>query len=126
MFRAFTRAAMISTCMALVPAMAGDRTSLWTLTGIDGTLVTFTATLDLSEPGRLSGRAPCNSYGGRLGGDGHAFLPGPILSTKMACDGLADENLYLQALQMVESSALAGDELTLTGEQVLVFTRSAD
>ena len=57
---------------------------------------------------------------------GQTFIPGPILSTKMACDGLADENRFLQALQMVESAVVAGDLLTLTGAQVLVFTRKPD
>ena len=126
MFRIPTLAALLSVCQTLAPAIAGDLADHWTLTEIDGFPVTFTATLDLSEPGKLSGQAPCNSYGGKLNAEGQKFIPGPILSTKMACDGLADENLYLQALQMVDSAALDGDLLTLTGEQVLVFSRKLD
>ena len=134
MFRIPSLAALLFACQALVPVMvpavvpvmAGDLADHWTLTRIDGFPVTFTATLDLSQPGKLTGQAPCNSYGGTLSAEGQKFIPGPILSTKMACDELADENLYLQALQMTESAVVAGDLLTLTGEQVLVFTRKLD
>ena len=126
MFRSAAVSALLFACQALVPVMAGGLAGHWTLTEIDGSPVTFTATLDLSEPGKLTGQAPCNSYGGTLSAAGQKFIPGPILSTKMACDGLADENLYLQALQMVDSAALDGDLLTLTGAQVLVFTRKLD
>ena len=126
MFRIPTLAALLSVCQTLAPAIAGDLADHWTLTEIDGSHVTFTATLDLSQPGKLTGQAPCNSYGGTLSAEGQKFIPGPILSTKMACDELADENLYLQALQMTESAVVAGDLLTLTGEQVLVFTRKLD
>ena len=122
MLRTTTFAALLFACQALFPAMADH----WTLTEIDGSPVTFTATLDLSQPGKLTGQAPCNSYGGTLSAGGQTFIPGPILSTKMACDGLADENRFLQALQMVESAVVAGDLLTLTGAQVLVFTRKPD
>jgi heat shock protein HslJ len=120
------RTACFALFFAAGPAMAADIAGVWTLTAIDGSDVAFAATLDLTEAGRLSGQAPCNSYGGKLSVEGEAFVPGPILSTKMACDGLAEENLYLQALQMVETMALDGDVLTLTGEQDLVFTRQPE
>lgn len=119
-------AALFATCQALAPALAADLTGRWTLTTLDGTAVAFTATLDLSDPGKLTGKAPCNSYFGKLRIKGDAFTPGPILATRMACDGLANENRYLQALQMVDTAALAGDRLTLTGDQVLTFSRAAD
>ena len=61
-----------------------------------------------------------------LSAGGQTFIPGPILSTKMACDGLADENRFLQALQTTESAVVAGEILTLTGAQVLAFARTAD
>lgn len=117
-------AAAVALFLATGPAMAADLTGVWTLTAIDGAEVTFTTTLDLTEPGKLTGKAPCNNYSGRLNAEGDSFIPGPILSTKMACDGMAEEAAYLQALQMVDSVALEGDKLTLTGEQELVFTRA--
>lgn len=117
------RTAFAALLLTAAPAMAADLTGVWSLNALDGAPVAFTATLDLSDPGKLTGRAPCNSYAGKLTTTGDAFTPGPILSTKMACDGLADENRYLQALQMVDTAAVAGDHLTLTGEQVLTFTR---
>lgn len=120
------RNTLLALLLTTGPAMAGDLAGLWTLTQIDGSDIAFTATLDLSEPGRLTGKAPCNNYSGKLNAEGDSFVPGPILSTKMACDGLVDENLYLQALQMVDSMALDGDLLTLTGEQELVFTRAVE
>ena len=117
-------------CLTGLPATAADLTGQWTLTTLDGTEVAFAATLDLSEQGRLSGMGPCNSYSGRLTTTAASFLPGPILATKRACDGMADENRYLQALQMVDTATLADENLTLTltltGEQVLVFTRAPD
>ena len=89
MFHTTTLAALF--CLTGAQAMAADLAGLWTLTALDGAEVAFAATLDLTEPGRLAGKAPCNSYAGKLGAEGDAFIPGPILSTKMACDGLADD-----------------------------------
>jgi heat shock protein HslJ len=120
------RTAAVALFLATGPAMADDLSGVWTLTAIDGAEVAFATTLDLTEPGKLTGKAPCNNYSGKLSVAADSFLPGPILSTKMACDGMAEEAAYLQALQMVDTVALDGDRLTLTGEQELVFTRRPD
>lgn len=70
----------------------------WRLRAIDGQVVDFPATLTLAANGDVSGKAPCNSYGGQ----NRATFPDlnlPALrATRMACDRLADERVYFNAL----------------------------
>lgn len=60
-----------------------DGTS-WRVANIDGTRARF-STIAFAE-GRLSGRA-CNSFNGTYRVEGDRLIPGPIMSTKMACEG---------------------------------------
>ena len=66
-------------------AVAGDVT-LWTLALVDGGMVEYEATLDLSQAGRITGQAPCNSYFADITVEGEALTLGPIGATRMACD----------------------------------------
>lgn len=104
------------------PAQADISDTQWLLTEIDSTAVAFSATLDLSEPGRASGKAPCNRYFGDLLYEAPNFQLGPVASTKMACADLMAENLYFDLLAIMDRIDLESDRLTLTGSgHILVF-----
>lgn len=73
----------------------------WELLAIDGKVVDFTATLTIGAEGEISGKAPCNRYVGR----NFSRLPdlklGPVAATRMACDKLAEEQVYFDALSVM-------------------------
>jgi heat shock protein HslJ len=74
-----------------------DGTS-WKVANIGGVRAQF-STIAFAE-GRLSGRA-CNRFGGNYRVDGDRLIPGPVMATKMACEGprMTEENALLGALR---------------------------
>lgn len=103
--------------MTACTAQAQDPTGVaWTLRALDGRVVDIPATLTLGQAGQVSGKAPCNSYGGM----NKATLPEMQLSalraTRMACDRLADERVYFHALAAMTRLERVDDRtLLLTG-----------
>ena len=77
--------------------------SSWVLTHMDGIKVNKdaiqTANINISK-GRISGRAACNSYGAEclVYSDGRIKI-GNIMSTRMACNNMMYERIFLAALQ---------------------------
>ena len=93
----------------------------WVLTEVDGKPVAYSATL-MIDGTRLSGKAPCNRYSGEIRGTPPDITFGPIAATRMACDGLADETAYFEALRAVTQMVDEDGTLTLTGPaHVLTF-----
>ena len=80
-----------------------------------------------SKDKTVKGSGGCNSYGGGYELDGNTLtLPGPIVSTEMACDGpiMNQEAEYLSILQSAGSFSIDGDQMTITGgNKILVFKR---
>ncbi|CAN1575165.1 HslJ Heat shock protein [Paracoccaceae bacterium] len=92
----------------------------WRLLAIDGLLVdaSVTTSLRIDAAGQVTGQASCNSYGAQNGAELPAFSLGPIRATRMACDKLTEEQVYFDALALMETMALDGDRtLILTGPQ---------
>lgn len=89
---------------------------IWALQSLDGKPFAARATLDLSVPGRISGRAPCNGFGAELRAELPAFDPGPIRATRRACPELAAENAFLQALKGMSRAEQSGGRLVLTSQ----------
>lgn len=90
----------------------------WQLLAIDGTLVaaSVTASMQIAADGQITGNAPCNSFGAQNMGQLPAFSLGPIRATRMACDNLADEQAFFDALAVMETLQPDGDRnLVLTG-----------
>jgi heat shock protein HslJ len=88
----------------------------WELLAIDGQVVDIPATLNLGETGGVGGQAPCNSYGGQNRGTLPEFRLSPLRVTRMACDRLADEKLYLSTLaSMTRVDRMDRRTLVLTG-----------
>jgi heat shock protein HslJ len=105
-------AALLLICAGL-PARAevGD----WVLTHVDGAAVGYSATLNLSQAGQITGQAPCNRYFADVTLDGAAFTLGPIGATKMACAQMADEADFFSLLGAVQMIEQAADRLVLRG-----------
>jgi heat shock protein HslJ len=91
--------------------------SEWELRDLGGTPVLDDRrpTLSFVEPGRISGNASCNRYGGGADlGDGTIKVL-PLAVTKMACTPEVDsqEQAYLAALQNASRLELVGGELVV-------------
>lgn len=78
------------------------------------------------EGTRFSGVSGCNNFTTTAKIDGSSISLGPAASTMMACadDVMAVEHTFLTSLEGVSTIASAGNQLTLSGEKVmLTFTR---
>ena len=99
----------------------------WTLLSMDGADVAFDATINLGEPGRVSGQAPCNRYFGEAISDGASLKFGAMGATMMACENMQAESEFLAVLAAVDTVALEEGKLTLTGgDHTLVFAVSEE
>lgn len=71
-------------------------------------------TLEFSDGFKVSGKAPCNSISGTVTIKGVAIKFNEMAATRMACDKLPLENIYLKQLtDAVSTYTLNGDELLL-------------
>ncbi len=87
----------------------------WSLTSLNGTEPPSLVTMDLTEPGRAAGQAPCNRWFGTVEGALPAFRIVNAGVTNMACPYLDAEGTFLEALGKVETARLDGDRLILEG-----------
>jgi heat shock protein HslJ len=98
----------------------------WRLTSLDGQPFPAGATIDLSEPGRISGQGPCNRFFASYDGPLPDFRPGAIGATRMACPDLGAEAALFAALSAMTRAEVTGPvTLTLTGPEGrrMEFTR---
>jgi len=93
-----------------------DGTTDFTLVSIDGKSFPATATIDLSEVGRISGQAPCNRYFATQTAPYPWFAIGPVGATKMACADLASEGAFFEALGVMALAEVVGKTLILTND----------
>lgn len=101
----------------------------WMLTAIDGQPFPAHATIDFSEPGKITGQGPCNRFFGGYDGKLPAFRPGGLAATKMACPDMGAEAAMFQALSAMTRAEVTGPlTLTLTGAEgrSMTFTRPLD
>lgn len=89
----------------------------WQLLAIDGVVTDAKATLRIEADGSIGGQAPCNRWSAMNRATLPALdLPG-IRATRMACDRLAEEQAFFDALGRMTGLAMAGDRnLILTGD----------
>ena len=90
----------------------------WQLLAIDGVVLdmTVSATLRIEDDGSIGGKAPCNSWSSKNGADLPALSLKGIRATRMACEKLAEEQSFFDALSPMTEVALDGDSnLVLTG-----------
>jgi heat shock protein HslJ len=114
---AFATAIAAVLSMTATTAPAQDLVgSEWRLLAIDGQLVEIPATLRVEENGAIGGKAPCNGYSARNSGTLPELKLLGIRSTKMACDRLAEEQIFFAALAAMERMETDGPKnLILTG-----------
>jgi heat shock protein HslJ len=97
-------------------ALAPDFSKMdWQLTEVDGKRPDWSATLNLGEPGRIVGQAPCNRYFGPLSRDGDSFKVGALAATEMACMDLEGEGAFFAILGGITQAEQMPGLLILTG-----------
>jgi heat shock protein HslJ len=73
-------------------------------------------TLDYTSD-KVSGTGGCNRFGGPIAIEDDAVKIGPLIATRMMCEGkMETETAYFAALEAARSFALEGDNLVLKGE----------
>lgn len=81
--------------------------------------------LSFEADGRMTSTTDCNNLGGTASVDGEVLSMGQFISTLMYCEG-SKEQEYAEHLGLVNSYAIAGDQLTLNMNRdygVMVFNR---
>lgn len=104
--------------LAVIPALAGAQSytgTTWRLLAIDGTLVEARSTLRIDVDNVLAGAAPCNRWQAMNGQPLPALQLGAIRSTRMACDQMAAETVFFNALALMTTVEQVGESLILTG-----------
>ncbi len=97
-------------------AKYGAAGKVWTLTEMMGEPFTARATMEFGEDGRVSGKAPCNSYSAQQSVPYPWFKIGPVMSTKMACPDLQKETAFFANLAKMTLSEVSGETLILSNE----------
>jgi heat shock protein HslJ len=100
----------------------------WRVLEIDGAAFRPLATVVFAADGTVSGRAPCNTWSSRLAADLPDMALAPIRATRMACDALADEQRFLDALAAMTRAEVQGMRMTMTGPdgRAMLFARPAN
>lgn len=109
--------------IALAPAMVHAQTITgtiidtdWQLLAIDGQFFEANVVLRIEEGGTVSGTAPCNHWSSTNAATLPTLDLKGIRATRMACDRLADEQAFFDALVTMDRLDLAGPKnLILTG-----------
>lgn len=97
-----------------VPTEA-ELAQVWRLERLNGETFAERATLDLTDPARATGQAPCNRWFAAREVQLPAFRFGMFGATRMACPALEAERRYLDAMAGVDAARLSDGRLILTG-----------
>jgi len=110
-----------------ISAYAG-RGSVWQLTEVDNRPADSNATIGFPGEGRITGKAPCNSYTAGQDAPYPWFSFADLVATKTACPALDAESAYFAALVRMTFAEVQGDVLILSGEggRSMTFTRIQD
>lgn len=110
---------------AVLCACAGvhaDSTTLtdsrWRITSIDGAAPASDKAMLAFTDDRLTASVGCNRMGGSWRFEGGKLIAGPLISTKMACEGLMDQEAALGALLAASPTLTLDkdrDSMTLQG-----------
>lgn len=106
-----------------VSGYLGDTTGPFELISINKAPFDASATLDLTEQGRISGSAPCNTYFADQTAPYPWFAIGPIGATRRACQDLQQEGEFFDALSRMTIAEVSGNILILknTEDEEMVF-----
>jgi len=89
---------------------------VWELREMAGQPFTTRATIGFPEAGRITGKAPCNSYSARQNAPYPWFEASEIVTTKTVCPQLAEEHRFFAMLRRMRLAEVSGDVLVLTDE----------
>ncbi|MFN5996431.1 MAG: META domain-containing protein [Paracoccaceae bacterium] len=88
----------------------------WQLLAVDGTFYEANATLQIADDGSLTGSGPCNRWSARNATTLPDLKIEGLRATRMACDRLADEQVFFDVLIGMTGVKLAGPKnLVLQG-----------
>ncbi len=93
-----------------------DDNTIFALQSINEQPFQASATIDLSETGKVSGEGPCNSYSAEQSAPYPWFDLGPIAATERACEDLSAEVTFFQALQSMTIAEVNGPIIILTND----------
>ena len=98
----------------------------WQLTELGGapTSAKITSTANFSADG-VGGNGGCNTYGGTLTVTPTGIDITEIMSTMMACDGLAQEQAFFAALEATTNYRIEDGTLLLTGPDDVTLAQLA-
>lgn len=91
----------------------GAAGQVWTLQELDGARFPARATLSFSQPGRISGETPCNSYVATMTAPYPWFRAEQVAATRMVCPDLRAEAEFLAAIVAMTQSEVLGPVLIL-------------
>jgi heat shock protein HslJ len=84
-------------CMSIDPQSAPSAEGRWQILDLDGTPAVAGAVLEL-EGNTLSATAGCNSMSGAYRIEGAILVAGPLMATRMYCEGRMQQEAALGAL----------------------------
>jgi len=99
-------------------------TGLWYLTAMGEGDAPHGVRLEIFEDLSFSGQAPCNGYSGQASFMDETFSIGPIMATRMACEDLDAEVMYLTYLGAVQSASVQEGVLSLVTADGVTLTFS--
>lgn len=101
--------------------------SSWVVTNLGENKPLSNQTL-IIEGEKVKGKGACNSFGGILQlSENQKIKLSEIISTKMACDNLQEENVYFEALRNTSNYSIVKDELIFynsNNKQLVKFKKS--
>lgn len=110
---------LVILALTLLPSMTPAQTVTeieWQLLAINGAVTESGTTLRIEADGTLAGAAPCNRWSSANAATLPALQLRGIRATRMACDKLAEEQVFFDVLSAMTAMALDGDRnLVLTG-----------
>jgi heat shock protein HslJ len=89
--------------------------SQWRLTSLDGAPFEAPLVAELTVDGRVVGEGPCNRFSANYSGRLPDLTFEPVAATRRACPDLPLETAAFAALGRVDTAALTGGRLILTG-----------
>lgn len=93
-----------------------DQRAEWRLVELDGNPFPANATIAFPSKSRIAGQGPCNRYSATQSAPRPWFEAGPVMSTKMACAELAEEQLFFKALAEMTLVDVLGNILVLSND----------
>ncbi|MBL4927086.1 META domain-containing protein [Fuscibacter oryzae] len=112
-------AMLLPLLLAACVTQTEDQPYYWKLVSIDGQPFAANATLAIdTDKGRAFGQAPCNRWTGQIETD-----PFPewrirkVAATMMACDKLAEEQVFFAAMQAMTHQAVGLGHLELVDQK---------